>query len=233
MKSLRIEKIKNVMLIILVLCIVGIAWHEDYFTSILQYFRSNYSYLDNDKYIAKCEVFSLIEAHSNIVFAGDSLTDYCEWNEILGDISVANRGIAGDVSEGLLNRLDTVISCEPMKIFIMIGTNDLTHNIEVDEIIENYRVIIAELHGALPDCVVYLESVLPTSNAVKNQKIQELNGKANSYAEKYDYVEFIDLYGEFVGSDGLIQSEYTIEGVHLTDAGYDLWMSLIERYVLY
>lgn len=60
-----------------------------------------------------------------IVFLGDSLIDKGEWNELLSNEDIANRGINGDTTEGVLNRIDSVIALVPKKAFIMIGTNDV------------------------------------------------------------------------------------------------------------
>mgnify|MGYP000061554644 CR=1 FL=1 len=66
-----------------------------------------------------------------IIFLGNSITDIGEWTEVWQDIHVKNRGISGDNTFGVLARLDEVVSSKPSKIFIMIGINDISKNIEL------------------------------------------------------------------------------------------------------
>ncbi|WP_317110333.1 hypothetical protein [Chroococcidiopsis sp. SAG 2025] len=58
---------------------------------------------------------------------GDSLTDECEWSELLENPHIKNRGISGDTTMGVLNRLEDIVSSQPAKIFIMIGINNFIH----------------------------------------------------------------------------------------------------------
>jgi lysophospholipase L1-like esterase len=62
----------------------------------------------------------------SIVFLGDSITDFFRVNEFFPGVYVINRGISGDTTDGVLNRLaESVYELSPSKIFLMIGTNDL------------------------------------------------------------------------------------------------------------
>ena len=62
---------------------------------------------------------------SDIVFLGNSITDGCEWAELFNNRHVKNRGISGDRSGWLLDRLDPIVGGHPKKLFLMIGVNDL------------------------------------------------------------------------------------------------------------
>ncbi|MBQ3447361.1 MAG: hypothetical protein IJG37_06945, partial [Synergistaceae bacterium] len=65
-----------------------------------------------------------------IVFLGDSITDFLDFDEFLPSHHVINRGIAGDTTHGVLYRLGEVISLRPRKLFILIGTNDIPHKLD-------------------------------------------------------------------------------------------------------
>ncbi len=79
-------------------------------------------------------------SHS-VVFLGDSITDGAEWSEIFGNKKMLNRGISGDVTAGVLYRLDEVVRHNPKKVFILIGTNDLARGVESEQVISNiYRI---------------------------------------------------------------------------------------------
>ncbi|MDF2653065.1 MAG: glycoside hydrolase family 92 protein, partial [Paenibacillus sp.] len=74
-------------------------------------------------YLQKSGFDALQINQNDIEFFGDSLTDYGQWSELFPNTSVKNRGITGDDTERLLNRLSEVGN--PAKLLIMAGTNDL------------------------------------------------------------------------------------------------------------
>src|SRR5690606_12338396 len=79
-----------------------------------------------DIYASRVEMFkSFPTTDKDIVFIGNSITFWADWQELLKTSHVKNRGIPGDISFGVLERLDEVIEGKPRKIFIMIGINDL------------------------------------------------------------------------------------------------------------
>jgi len=55
---------------------------------------------------------------------------------------VINRGIAGDITFGVLGRLDEVIARKPAKLFIKIGINDISKNIPDEIIVENILTMV-------------------------------------------------------------------------------------------
>ena len=61
----------------------------------------------------------------DIVMLGDSLTEWGNWHELVPEYSILNRGISGDTSSGVLDRLQEVIERRPKVVFVMIGTNDI------------------------------------------------------------------------------------------------------------
>jgi hypothetical protein len=67
----------------------------------------------------------LPDTRKEIIFLGNSITDGCEWSELLADRHVKNRGISGDVTAGVLNRIREITASKPAKVFLLIGINDL------------------------------------------------------------------------------------------------------------
>lgn len=69
---------------------------------------------------------TLPTSKSDIIFLGNSITNGGEWAELLGNPHAKNRGISGDTTQGVLDRLSTITKGKPSKIFLLIGTNDLS-----------------------------------------------------------------------------------------------------------
>ena len=78
-----------------------------------------------------------------IVMLGDSLTEAGPWTDLTGCLQIANRGIGGDTTTKLRDRLDEVMALRPRAIFLMIGVNDITLNIPRETTLDNLRAILA------------------------------------------------------------------------------------------
>jgi lysophospholipase L1-like esterase len=187
-------------------------------------------------YAARNAVFSTTTGPAGgTILIGDSLTDMNEWEEAFPGKNIKNRGIYGDTTKGVLNRLDPVISQKPEKIFIMVGINDLAEGANKDSILKNYQSILRTLKEGLPDTELYIQSLLPnheelnTKAAIKNEDIIEINEELKHLAQDHD-AAYIDLYPKFESEDGQLAKKYTVDGVHLNGEGYKVWEETIREY---
>jgi lysophospholipase L1-like esterase len=185
-------------------------------------------------YNHKKENFESLPNHKGeIIFLGNSLTDGCEWSEMFQNPKIKNRGIGGDDTDGVLGRLDEVIESKPKKIFIMIGTNDLSAGKSVDYIVDNYKKILDNIKAKSPKTKVFIQSELPVDDAIhttrKNSDLQKINTRLKKIAKKRNLV-FIDLYPKFFNGKKL-DPKYSYDGLHVNGEGYKVWKSCIEKYV--
>lgn len=184
----------------------------------------------------KQENFEVVDEESkDIVFAGDSHTDYFEWGEYFEDLSVANRGIGGDTSEGLLGRIDQVTELNPQKVFLMIGVNDIQQDVPVETIVQNYIQIVEAIKEANPETEIYVQSVFPVAgdlyenNQFKHSdSINESVAALNKKLSQLEGVKFVNAAEPF-GSE--LAEEYSVDGLHLSREGYEVWLDEIEGYV--
>ena len=100
---------------------------------------------------------------SDIVFLGNSITDGCEWAELFNNRHVKNRGISGDRSGWLLDRLDPIVGGHPKKLFLMIGVNDLAAGVSPDEIVANVARLIDRFQSESRWTKIYVQSILPVN----------------------------------------------------------------------
>ena len=103
------------------------------------------------------------DTKNEIIFLGNSITEGGDWKGLFPDINAVNRGISGDVTDGIMNRLDEVTSSQPKKIFLMIGTNDLARGRSVQYVSDHCRKIIENILRKSPNTELYIQSVLPTN----------------------------------------------------------------------
>jgi lysophospholipase L1-like esterase len=187
-------------------------------------------------YYHKKEHFeTLPNTPGEIIFLGNSITDGAEWSELFGgNPKIKNRGIGGDDTDGVLQRLEEVTDSKPAKIFIMIGTNDLAYGKSVDHVASNHEKIIQRIRQDSPETKIYMQSVLPVDDAIHatrpNSSMLEINKRLKQYAEK-NGVTFIDLVVTFSDTNGKLDKKYSIDGLHLNGAGYLKWVEVIRKYV--
>ncbi len=175
---------------------------------------------------------------NSIVFLGNSITDSGEWFEFLGNKKCLNRGISADHTLGILLRLDAITKLQPKKLFIMIGVNDLSLNMTVDEITANYRQILDRVKSETPRTKVFIQSVLPVNPATgmalshtnRTPLIIELNGRLRGLAGEYGHT-WIDLFSLMADENNHLRRSYSIDGLHLTWEGYRVWTEAIRPYV--
>lgn len=187
---------------------------------LVQEYRTNKKnqYLEENNKYAKGEV--------EVVFLGDSLTDGCDISKYYSNFLALNRGIGGDRTYDVLGRLDySVYALEPQVVVLLIGGNNL------DSMFDDYEDILQGFKSNIPNTKVVLISLTPLGEKyqTKNNLVKENNKKIETYAIKfgYEYVNvFDDLYSEEIDA---IYPEYTIDGAHLTDAGYQILTGKIKE----
>lgn len=185
-------------------------------------------------YQIKVEQFrSFPTSTEDIVFLGNSITAGIDWAELLQNRHVKNRGISGDITFGVLQRLSDITKGYPKKIFILIGTNDLSYNIPNQVIMNNYKRMIDKINKESPSTKIYLQTILPINDEVspgrnpnnKDIRITQINQKIKGLA-KLEKIIIVDLYSSFV-KDGKLNRSLTYDGIHLTKDGYRLWEKIL------
>ncbi|RYZ53518.1 MAG: GDSL family lipase [Chitinophagaceae bacterium] len=175
------------------------------------------------------------DSKKEIVFLGNSITEGGEWQELIPGKNVKNRGISGDVTWGVLARLDEVVSAKPAKIFLLIGINDMKRGIPVDTIAKNYQRIVERIRSSSPRTKLYIQSVLPVNEAMlapsyknlKNGLIDSLNTKLEALA-KSAACTYVNLHVAFKNDAGQLAKEYTTDGIHLWPLAYIRWVQYLE-----
>lgn len=181
-------------------------------------------------YLHKKSQFEMLEQNDKYktVMIGDSITDGGLWNELLNNDLIQNRGIAGDTTDGVLDRLDSV-NKNLKQAFIMIGINDFFQEKSVDYVFSNYLKIIENLQQK--GIKVYIQSTLfvgESKPAKYNQKVEALNEKLKSYAKENSLI-FIDL-NKILAPNKTLKNDFSSDELHLNGKAYKLWMQEIKKY---
>jgi lysophospholipase L1-like esterase len=166
-----------------------------------------------------------------LVFLGDSITQ--GWGDVgssFPGIKIANRGISGDTTRGVLIRLkEDVIALNPHGVVLLIGTNDIEVNTEPEVIAGNLRLIIDALRESNPAMPVVLCEVLPSSatKARPTDKIRKLNALYLAAVADQPQVTVLDTWSLFANVHGDAKEEEMPDLLHPNILGYAKWAAAL------
>ena len=136
------------LLLLLILCVAGYAQQPSY----------------SKFYYQRASLFEELPIQSqDVVFLGNSITNGSEWHELFNAPNFKNRGISGDLAQGVYDRLQPIIKGKPQKVFLLIGINDLQRGTPPDSVIYWVQKIIQQLKQQSPDTKLYIQSILPVN----------------------------------------------------------------------
>ncbi len=176
-------------------------------------------------------------SEKDIVFLGNSIMDFVDWHELLQLSEARNRGISGDITFGILERLDEVTAGKPAKLFILIGINDISRNIPDSIILANYQKIISYTKAASPKTKIYFHTLLPVNNTfpAKNHFNKDTHILAVNKGLKdlcaVENVTLLDIHPQFLDMEKRLHKQYTYDGLHLNIAGYIKWAAFLKPYL--
>jgi lysophospholipase L1-like esterase len=157
---------------------------------------------------------------------GDSITEFGNWNEWFPDVPVVNRGIGGEISGQVLERLDSAID-HPLGVFLLVGTNDLAFDVAPLEIAHNVASILQEIERVAPGTPVVVQSVMPRALVFRDEIVALNLLFQNLVANAPDCVRYLDLWDALATPEGALRPELTEDKLHLNGNGYREWVGAI------
>jgi len=173
-----------------------------------------------------------------VVFAGSSLMEMFPVEAFAREEgpdfpTVYNRGLGGWRTEDMLATLEAqVTGLMPRRVFINIGTNDLSDaTVTVDALMGRYDEILRRIEADVPDVEIILMAYYPINydaadEGMKaclrirtNERIREANQAVEALAARHG-AQYMDFNAPLTDEQGRLKAEYTIEGMHIKEAGY-------------
>ena len=169
-----------------------------------------------------------------VVFLGDSITE--GWRTLATDfpnLKVANRGIGGDITSGVLYRLKAdVLSLNPSAIVLLIGTNDVGDGEDPEDVAANIRLILLAIKDFNPNLKVIVCKIMPRSERdgpIYAEKIQKANALVEQFVKGEPNFAICDTWGIYADAQGNPNpADFNADHLHLNAAGYAVWKTALE-----
>lgn len=199
----------------------------------------HYITFDHNKVRVETKTRKVVTVSPNYLFLGDSITEMYDLEKYFPDDPVVNSGVSGDATHDILEDMEKrVYQYNPSKVFLLIGTNDLAQEKSPEEIFDNIKEMIERIQENRPEAEIYIESVYPVNETLdtemvgkrKNEDIRSLNDLLQNYCQEEDLV-YIDVYEELIDANGQLTEEYTKEGLHLNENGYQVVTDILKEYI--
>jgi len=171
------------------------------------------------------EHFQLSTPNPDIVFLGDSITQASLFNEyFVMPLRIYNRGVNGETSFDILNRLQEIVDLQPKNVYLMVGINDLYNGAKPIQVANNiqkiYDILIKE------GISIHVQKTIQCQPSKCFNTINKVN-QLNSILSSKFKSKLIDL-GELNANSGL-RGDLTYDGVHLNKKGYEIWITQLRK----
>ena len=170
----------------------------------------------------------------NIVFLGDSITNRYDIDKYFPEFNTVKSGIEGNRTDDILMDMkNRVYKYNPSKVVLLVGVNDFLHDEDdANDVYNGIIKIIDEIKMNRPDSKIYIETVLPINEGMGDfhgitPEIIKLNEKIKKYGKEKN-IDVIDLYSKVVDKENYLKKEYTPDGVHLNEEGYEAITDIIK-----
>jgi arylsulfatase len=182
----------------------------------------------------------------DLYFVGDSITrrwgasdsQYKEllanWREKFHGWNAGNFGWGADRLENILWRMENgeLDGVNPKVIVLMGGTNNVSRPRgngvaeAVEEVVGGIETIVEVMRKKAPEAVIVVMGITPRTDAGGGARANEIIEKVNARLAnlgKWNGVRFLNINEKLVGEDGKLREGMTVDGLHLSVKGYQVW----------
>ena len=177
-----------------------------------------------------------LPASGAVLFVGSSTIRM--WTSMAQDFRqlpvVINRGFGGSTMAdcGQFAR-ELVTRYKPRHVLVYAGDNDLAEGRSPRQILDSFTHFVNVVRSDLPQTRVSYISIKPSpSRAVLLPKITEANQLLADYTRTLENADYIDIFTPMLAADGTPRGElFGADRLHMNNAGYALWQSVIASHI--
>jgi lysophospholipase L1-like esterase len=214
------------------------------------FFRPNSAIVPTPYQPARHDAFVEIAKKGDIdlLFDGDSITDFWRvddpttkhngkavFDKYFGSLKVANFGISGDTTQGVLYRLQNGEGqgFQPKAIMLMIGTNNVSGRDQptAPQVADGIICDVNEMRKDFPNAKILLLGIFP--RGVPTDPMRKTIADINTIISKLDdekHIFYMDIGPKFLNADGVITPDIMSEAspLHPTEHGYEIWAEAVK-----
>ncbi len=189
---------------------------------------------------------------NKIVFIGNSITySMRHWDKKFNVKNIVNRGISGDYSDGILERLDEIIYYKPLAVFLLIGLNDFFDDNTTrpgrtpEYVAKNILTAAKTIKQGSPETKIFIQTILPINNQQYLDEKPQVNflwktyypsvnqqvNETNKILKENNEFEIIDLHPLYLNNDRSMKRNLSKDGVHLNENGYNIWIDRVKHLI--
>ncbi len=164
--------------------------------------------------------------HQGILFVGSSSIKRWDLPRDFPDLPVVNHGFGGSQMADSVHFADRIIlPLEPRIVVVYAGDNDLAAGKTPQQVRDDFRDLVAKIHGKLPETRIVFLAIKPS---LKRWNLVDRMRAANRLIREEigsdPRLAYADIFTPMLGEDGEPRETLFVEdGLHLSRAGYALW----------
>jgi lysophospholipase L1-like esterase len=170
-----------------------------------------------------------------ILFTGSSsIRLWKDLQESFPGKKIINRGFGGSGVSDLIYFTDRiVIPYRPKQIIIYSGENDINAGKTPQEVYTDFVTLVTTIREKLPTARITYISMKPSPSRIsKQEEMKKANSLIKDYLSKIKRADYVNIYDPMLGPDGQPKAELFVEDrLHMNEAGYDIWTSVIAPYL--
>ncbi|MCU1406656.1 MAG: hypothetical protein JWQ43_2959 [Glaciihabitans sp.] len=163
------------------------------------------------------------DTKETVVFVGDSITAGGRWQDWFPEFDVHVEASPGDTTDRLVERLPAIVELQPDAVILLIGSNDFGGNRSVEYVVRSIEYFLAMLRKEVPGARTLVQSIMPRGREY-SKDIRDANRHLRQYSTTL-HAQYLDLWPLLAMDDGELSAEYTDDRLHLSESGYEAWLS--------
>ncbi len=172
----------------------------------------------------------LVQDRGAVVFVGDGITQGFDLGAAFAGVKVANRGLEGDTTRGVLLRLqEDVLSLRPAAVVLLIGSSDIEDGATPEVIAGNLQLILAAVKKHDPRVPIVLNQVFPSSATKKrpSDRIKAVNALYRAAVKNDPQVTYLETWALFADASGDAAAGDLPDLLNPNAAGYAKWAAAL------
>jgi lysophospholipase L1-like esterase len=172
-----------------------------------------------------------------ILLVGSS--SFTKWTDVANyfpDKKIINRGFGGSRLTDLNYYANDLLNpYQPTQIIVYCGENDFAdnHQLKAEVVVDRFKTFYKKIRQKFPKIEVdYISIKYSPSRETLWPQMKEANKQIAAFMKKEKNSEFIDITKVMQDSNGNVRKDLFVEDMlHMTPEGYQLWTSVMNRYM--